>query len=100
MTLWYRAPELLLGHFNYGPAIDMWGVGCCFAEMIFGTPIFQGQTEMEQMQQIVDICGSPNSKDWPMWDKYPPTMKFDCNKFRDNKKPCLKEKMKNFMRKG
>src|SRR5690606_10983117 len=41
VTLWYRSPELLLGSTNYGPAIDMWSVGCVFSELLTGYPLFR-----------------------------------------------------------
>jgi cell division cycle 2-like protein len=41
VTLWYRAPELLLGARSYSPAIDMWSVGCIFAEMVTREPLFR-----------------------------------------------------------
>jgi cyclin-dependent kinase 12/13 len=46
ITLWYRPPELLLGATKYGPAIDMWSVGCIFAELLNGKPILPGKTEV------------------------------------------------------
>ncbi|RDX73795.1 Cyclin-dependent kinase C-1, partial [Mucuna pruriens] len=45
ITLWYRPPELLLGTTKYGPAVDMWSVGCIFAELLQGKPIFPGKDE-------------------------------------------------------
>lgn len=47
VTLWYRAPELLLGSTSYGAAIDMWSVGCILAELFVGKPIMPGRTEVE-----------------------------------------------------
>ncbi|BBG93563.1 cyclin-dependent kinase C, partial [Prunus dulcis] len=46
ITLWYRPPELLLGATKYGPAVDMWSVGCIFAELLHGKPIFPGKDEL------------------------------------------------------
>ena len=46
VTLWYRPPELLLGATNYGEAIDLWSVGCVFAEMFVGRPLLKGRTEV------------------------------------------------------
>ena len=46
VTLWYRAPELLLGSTEYGPAIDLWSVGCILAELFVGKPIMPGRTEV------------------------------------------------------
>ncbi len=48
ITLWYRPPELLLGTTKYGPEVDMWSVGCIFAELVMGKPILPGKNEMEQ----------------------------------------------------
>lgn len=46
VTLWYRPPELLLGATDYGASVDMWSVGCVFAELLTGKPILQGRTEV------------------------------------------------------
>lgn len=46
VTLWYRAPELLLGARDYGVGIDLWSAGCLLAEMFAGKPIMQGRTEV------------------------------------------------------
>jgi cyclin-dependent kinase 12/13 len=46
ITLWYRPPELLLGATKYGPAVDMWSVGCIFAELLNGKPILPGKNEV------------------------------------------------------
>lgn len=63
-TLWYRAPELLLGATEYGVAIDMWSVGCILAELFAGKPIMPGRTEVEQMHKIFKLCGSPSEDYW------------------------------------
>ncbi|XP_051139342.1 probable serine/threonine-protein kinase At1g09600 isoform X2 [Andrographis paniculata] len=64
VTLWYRAPELLLGAKEYGPAIDLWSVGCILAELFIGKPIMPGRTEVEQMHKIFKLCGSPTEEYW------------------------------------
>ena len=48
VTLWYRAPELLLGSTDYGAGIDLWSAGCLLAEMFAGRPIMPGRTEVIQ----------------------------------------------------
>jgi len=58
-TLWYRAPEVLLGYRNYNPAIDIWSVGCIVAEMYFRRPILPGKVEIEQLTKIFDLLGTP-----------------------------------------
>ncbi|KAK2658755.1 hypothetical protein Ddye_005288 [Dipteronia dyeriana] len=64
VTLWYRAPELLLGATQYGAAIDMWSAGCIIAELFAGKPIMPGRTEVEQMHKILKLCGSPSEDYW------------------------------------
>ncbi|EYU22739.1 hypothetical protein ABFS82_03G121400 [Erythranthe guttata] len=64
VTLWYRAPELLLGATSYGPEIDLWSVGCILAELFAGKPIMPGRTEVEQMHKIFKLCGSPTEEYW------------------------------------
>ncbi|XP_047328192.1 protein IMPAIRED IN BABA-INDUCED STERILITY 1-like [Impatiens glandulifera] len=64
VTLWYRPPELLLGSTEYGSAVDLWSVGCVFAELLLGRPILQGRTEVEQLHKIFKLCGSPSDDYW------------------------------------
>lgn len=61
-TRWYRAPELMMaGTSNYTTAIDMWSIGCIFAEMLNkGRALFPGHNPEDQLQLIVNICGSPS----------------------------------------
>ncbi|KAH6902581.1 kinase-like domain-containing protein [Coprinopsis sp. MPI-PUGE-AT-0042] len=66
VTLWYRAPEVLLGSRHYSTAIDMWSVGCIFAEMaMHGAPLFPGDSEIDQIFKIFRILGTPNEDSWP-----------------------------------
>ncbi|KAJ2770331.1 serine/threonine protein kinase, CMGC, CDC2/CDK sub, partial [Coemansia nantahalensis] len=71
VTRWYRPPELLLGERKYTTAIDMWGIGCIFAEMLVGKPVFQGSTDLNQIDQVMRVCGSPNDALWPGWRDLP-----------------------------
>ncbi|XP_015883441.2 protein IMPAIRED IN BABA-INDUCED STERILITY 1 isoform X1 [Ziziphus jujuba] len=64
VTLWYRPPELLLGSTDYGASVDLWSVGCVFAELLMGKPILQGRTEVEQLHKIFKLCGSPPDDYW------------------------------------
>jgi cyclin-dependent kinase len=52
VTLWYRAPEVLLGSRHYSTAIDMWSVGCIFAEMAMRSPLFPGDSEIDEIFRI------------------------------------------------
>ncbi|KAL9632323.1 MAG: hypothetical protein Q9164_005388 [Protoblastenia rupestris] len=76
VTIWYRAPELLLGSRHYTPAVDLWAVGCIFAELLSLRPIFKGEEakmdskktvpfQRNQMQKIVEILGMPTKEKWP-----------------------------------
>eukprot|EP01147_Barroeca_monosierra_P005733 gene5733-217_t len=65
VTLWYRPPDVLLGSVDYSGNIDMWGVGCIFAEMVSGRPIFPGQEDTEQLRLIFELVGSPTAETWP-----------------------------------
>lgn len=58
VTLWYRAPELLLCCKEYSTPIDMWSVGCIFAEFISMNPLFPGKSEVDQLNRIfkVSLC--------------------------------------------
>ncbi|KAG8802002.1 Cyclin-dependent kinase catalytic subunit [Serendipita sp. 398] len=66
VTLWYRAPEVLLGARQYSTALDMWSVGCILAEMVLkGSPLFNGDSEIDQIFRIFRIMGTPNDTIWP-----------------------------------
>ncbi|XP_055819029.1 cyclin-dependent kinase G-2-like [Solanum dulcamara] len=71
VTLWYRAPELLLGAKQYSTAIDMWSLGCIMAEMLSKEPLFNGKTEVDQIDKIFRILGTPNETIWPGFSKLP-----------------------------
>ena len=71
VTLWYRAPEVLLGERVYGPAVDMWGVGCIFAEILTKAPLFQSRSEAEAVAQVFKLLGTPSEQDWPGWRALP-----------------------------
>lgn len=48
VTLWYRAPELLMGSTSYSVSVDLWSVGCVFAEILTGRPLLKGRTEVRK----------------------------------------------------
>ncbi|KAL8506280.1 hypothetical protein ACS0TY_017231 [Phlomoides rotata] len=60
-TRWYRAPELCGSFFSkYTPAIDIWSIGCIFAEVLTGKPIFPGKNVVHQLDLITDLLGTPS----------------------------------------
>lgn len=65
MTLWYRAPDVLLGSRQYSTSIDIWSVGCIFAEMAMNNPLFPGDDVDKQIQKIFKILGTPTEEEWP-----------------------------------
>eukprot|EP00035_Acanthoeca_spectabilis_P023447 m.449400 g.449400 ORF g.449400 m.449400 type:complete len:413 (+) comp19813_c0_seq1:32-1270(+) len=65
VTLWYRPPDVLLGSVDYSTSIDMWGVGCIFAEMVTGKPLFPGQQNDDQLILIWQLLGTPTAENWP-----------------------------------
>ncbi|EPS43427.1 hypothetical protein H072_2581 [Dactylellina haptotyla CBS 200.50] len=71
VTRWYRAPELCLGERNYTAAVDIWGVGCVFAEMKKGRPILTGNSDTHQIELIFQLCGSPTERNMPGWERLP-----------------------------
>lgn len=97
VTIWYRAPELLLGAKHYTKAIDLWAIGCIFAELVTSKPLFQGQEkerkgddrnpfQADQIDKIFRILGKPTLEQWPgaadlpnwqhaqAWQPYPPIL--------------------------
>ncbi|KAL6741178.1 hypothetical protein Aduo_014457 [Ancylostoma duodenale] len=69
VTLWYRAPEILLGGRYYSTAIDVWSLGCIFSEMVAGIPLFAGDSEIDQLFRIFKILGTPTPEIWPGVEK-------------------------------
>lgn len=61
VTLWYRAPDVLLGSKKYSTPIDIWSIGCIFAEMVNGKPSFTGTTEDTQLETIFRQLGGPEA---------------------------------------
>jgi len=71
VTRWYRAPELLFGATHYTSAVDMWSVGCIFAEMILRVPLFTGDHEIDQLSKIFAALGTPTPESWPGMEHLP-----------------------------
>jgi len=84
VTLWYRAPEILLGEKHYCPAVDIWSVGCIIAELVRKKVLFRGDSEIGQLYEIFRVLGTPSDGEWagvsalpdfktvfPKWRKVP-----------------------------
>ena len=70
VTLWYRSPDVVLGSEDYDFGIDIWSVGCIFAEMITSQPLFTGKVAQEQLLSIFKTLGTPNLEVWPSMHSY------------------------------
>jgi len=94
VTLWYRAPELLLGAKVYGAAIDVWSLGCIFAELVLRKPLLPGQGEIDQIDKIFKLLGTPTEASWPGSSQLPHMKKV---KFRPQPFSHLRDKFKRGM---
>ena len=86
VTLWYRPPDVLLGSRTYMTSVDIWSIGCIFAEMVNGKALFQGQNEMDQLDKIFKIRGTPNEKTFSNIINLP---EWQTNEFKEYKKEEL-----------
>ncbi|TPX51742.1 hypothetical protein SeLEV6574_g00122 [Synchytrium endobioticum] len=95
VTRWYRPPELILGETKYGPAVDMWGIGCVFGEMLRRQPILPGgggkeneeEASFDQLEKIFRLRGTPTQESWPDWDKLPKWAAFG-GRFKNSHRPA------------
>ncbi|KAF5101240.1 hypothetical protein D0Z03_000634 [Geotrichum reessii] len=71
VTLWYRAPDVLLGSRTYSTSIDIWSSGCILAEMFTGRPLFPGSSNEDQLKRIFKLMGTPNEYTWPNISQLP-----------------------------
>ncbi|EEB12563.1 mitogen-activated protein kinase ERK-A, putative [Pediculus humanus corporis] len=65
VTLWYRAPEILLGSKYYTVSVDIWSLGCIFGEMVMKKAMFPGDSEIDQLFRIFRVLGTPHEGVWP-----------------------------------
>ena len=63
---WYRPPELLFGCRYYSTAVDIWSVGCIFAELMLRIPYLPGESDMDQLKTIFRALGTPTEEEWPV----------------------------------
>lgn len=79
-----RAPELLLGETRYGGSVDLWSIGCLFAELIQGDPLFQGRSDLDQLSQIFKVLGVPSDQTWPGFSQLPHVQEMDFRKIGES----------------
>jgi cyclin-dependent kinase 2 len=65
VTLWYRAPEILLGAKHYSTPVDIWSIGCIFCEMLNHRALFPGDSEIDELFRIFRVLGTPTEETWP-----------------------------------
>lgn len=71
VTLYYRAPEILLGSPVYSTPVDVWSVGCIFAELVTGDPLFKAASEIDLLFRMYRTLGTPDETIWPGVSKFP-----------------------------
>ena len=76
VTRWYRAPELLFGAKFYGSPVDLWSVGCIFAEMMLRVAYFPGTSDIDQLARIFTALGTPTEATWPGLSSLPDYVPF------------------------
>ena len=80
VTLWYRAPDVLMGSRKYSTPVDLWSVGCIFGEMAAGRPLFPGTSDADQLTRIFKLLGTPDETIWPdmvrLWPDWPRQLLF------------------------
>lgn len=83
-TRWFRSPELLLGSTHYDQSVDIWSAGCILGEMLRGSPIFAGESILQQLQLIFALLGKPNAVDMDC-------LAVDCRRFAKEIMPCVSD---------
>jgi len=92
ITRWYRPPEILMGEEEYGQEVDMWSVGCIFAELLNKKPLLPGGDDSQQIELIWELVGTPTNETWPDFEKLPLYQSF---KPKKNYKCSIEEKFSN-----
>ncbi|CAL9184611.1 unnamed protein product, partial [Musa hybrid cultivar] len=79
-TRWFRAPELLYGSMSYGKEIDLWSLGCIFAELVSLDPLFPGTSDLDQLGRIITVLGNLTEETWPGCSNLPDYNKISFSK--------------------
>ena len=82
VTLYYRAPEIFFGESFYTNKIDIWSIGCVFAELVIGQVLFKGNNELSTLSKIIEIIGCPNEENWPGVSELPNYLPFGGGQFK------------------
>ncbi|CAD8085164.1 unnamed protein product [Paramecium sonneborni] len=76
-TMQYRSPELYFDSQRYSPSLDVWAIGCVFAELHLKQPLFSGESEMKILAKMVNILGNPTEQNWPGFLNLPQVIQFE-----------------------
>ena len=82
VTLYYRAPEIFFGDSYYGNKIDIWSIGCVFAELVIGRPLFRAKNELGTLSNIIENIGCPTEENWPGVSQLPNYLPFSGGDFK------------------
>lgn len=97
VTVWYRAPEILLGSALYSTPVDVWSVGCVVAEMASGSPLFAGDSEIDTIFKVFQKLGTPTEEVWAGLKDLPEFKvqfpKWKCKGWASIRSPSLPTKM-------
>ena len=77
VTLWYRSPDVIMGNCTYTPTIDIWSIGCIFAEFLTGRSLFKELDSKLHLKSIFELFGTPTLESWPEMTKMPDYKKFE-----------------------
>jgi cell cycle related kinase len=80
-TRWYRAPELLYSARRYDEGVDLWAVGCIFGELLNNSPLFPGETDIQQLCCVLSVLGTPTEEVWPGMTQLPDYNKISFTNF-------------------
>lgn len=85
ITRWYRPPELLYSASQYGAAVDIWSLGCIFAELMLRMPYLPGDSDIDQLAKIYHARGTPTDETWPARKSLPTYVEFSATPTPDHK---------------
>uniref|UniRef100_A0A1I7V9F9 CMGC/CDK/CDK10 protein kinase n=1 Tax=Loa loa TaxID=7209 RepID=A0A1I7V9F9_LOALO len=92
VTLWYRSPELLFGAKEQSTGVDMWATGCILGELLIHRPLLPGKTELDQINRIIDLLGTPTEKIWKGIEELPVLRNFQLRSQPYNRLKCVMER--------